>query len=78
MTGRIAAWIKRDGLLHLETCALIAVAVGIVLPWWAAALTAMAAGVGKELWDTKHGVATWHDVICDLMGAAIGTIITLL
>ena len=75
---RIWSWVRRDGLLHIETCALIAVAVGIVLPWWSAALTATAAGVWKELWDTKHGVATWHDVICDLIGAAIGTIITLI
>lgn len=72
----MGAWIKRDGLLHLETCALIAVAVGLLLPWWAAGLAALAAGLGKEVWDTKHGVATWRDVICDLIGVAIGTIIT--
>ena len=72
------SWIRRDGLLHIETCALIAVAADLLLPWWAAGLTACLAGVGKEVWDTRHGVATWHDVICDLTGAFIGTIITLL
>lgn len=76
--SRIWSWVRRDGLLHIETCALIAVAAGLLLPWWAAGLTACLAGVGKELWDTRHGVATWHDVICDLIGVVIGTIITLL
>ena len=72
------SWIRRDGLLHIETCALIAVAAGILLPWCISGLLAFTAGIGKELWDTRHGVATWHDVICDLIGVAIGTIITLL
>ena len=68
----IWGWIRRDGLLHIETCALIAVAVSLFLPWWVGGIAAMVAGVAKELWDTKHGVATWHDVICDLIGVAIG------
>lgn len=75
---RIWSWVRRDGLLHIETCALIAVAVGLFAPCWLGALVALAAGIGKEIWDTRHGVATWHDVICDLIGVAIGTIITLL
>ena len=73
------AWIRRDGLLHLETCALIAVVSGLVLPWWAAGPLALLAGIGKEIWDKYHGgVASWHDVICDLIGVAVGTIITVL
>lgn len=57
---------------------MIAVVCGLFLPWWLGALVALAAGIGKEVWDTRHGVASWHDVICDLMGVAIGTIITLI
>ena len=76
--SRIWTWVRRDGLLHIETCALIAVVCGLFLPWWLGALVAMAAGIGKEIWDTRHGVATWHDVICDAIGVFIGTIITLL
>lgn len=72
----MGAWIKRDGLLHLETCAMIAIAFGLLLPWWLAGVVSLAAGAGKEIWDIRHGVASWHDVICDLIGAAIGTIIT--
>lgn len=76
MMGRIWTWIRRDGLLHMESCALVAVVAGIVAPWWVAGPAALTAGIGKELWDTRHGVASWHDVICDLIGVAIGTIIT--
>ena len=67
---------RRDGLLHIESCALIAAACGLFLPWWLAGAISLAAGAGKEIWDIRHGVASWHDVICDLIGVAIGTTIT--
>ena len=71
--------IGRDGFLHIETCALIAVVSGIILPWWAAGTIALLAGIGKEIWDKyRGGVPSWHDVICDLIGVAAGTIITVL
>jgi hypothetical protein len=72
-------WIRRDGLLHMESCALIAIAVGLVLPWWIAGLVALAAGLGKEVWDLEHeGVANWHDVVCDFIGAIVGIVIVVL
>ena len=72
-------WIRRDGLLHIETCALIVVIIGLVAPWWVALPIAITAGLGKELWDDGHGgVSNWHDVICDAIGAVIGTLIVLL
>jgi uncharacterized protein YfiM (DUF2279 family) len=55
---------------------MIAVACGLFLPWWLAGAISLAAGAGKEIWDIRHGVASWHDMICDLIGAAIGTITT--
>ena len=58
---------KRDDLLHIETCALIAVIVALVLPWWAGGLVAICAGIGKELWDINHGVSTWKDVMYDFI-----------
>ena len=79
MIKKIWAWIKRDGLLHLETCALIAVVVSLFLPWWVGGLVALATGIGKEIWDSKHdGVATWHDVVCDLIGIAVGIVISII
>lgn len=71
--------IKRDSLLHAETCALIAVVAGTVLPWWAAGLVALAAGTAKELWDKHHdGVPSWSDFGWDAVGAVAGALIALI
>ena len=71
--------LKRDSLLHAETCALIAVVTGLLLPWWGAGLVALAAGIGKELWDREHGgVPSWSDVLWDVAGVIAGTLITLI
>ena len=71
--------IKRDSLLHAETCALIAVVTGLLLPWWGAGLVALAAGIGKELWDSKHGgCASWADFMADLVGVACGVFLIFL
>ena len=73
MKGSIRGWIKTDGLLHLETSALITVAVATFAPLWAAGLSALAIGVIKELYDKEHGgVASWHDIGCDIGGILIG------
>ena len=69
----VRSWIRRDGLLHLETCALIVVLFSAIVPVWVASVVAFLAGIGKELWDLEHGgVASWHDLICDCMGIAVG------
>lgn len=71
--------LKRDSLLHAETCALIAVVAGLLLPWWGAGLVALAAGIGKELWDREHGgVPSWSDVLWDVAGVIAGTLINLI
>ena len=71
--------LKRDSLLHAETCALIAVVTGLLLPWWGAGLVALAAGIGKELWDREHGgVPNWNDILWDVVGVAAGVLITLI
>lgn len=71
--------LRRDSLLHAETCALIAVAASLVLPWWAAGVLALGAGVGKELWDSKHdGCASWADFMADLVGVACGIFLVFL
>ena len=71
-------WIRRDGLLHIESCALIAIVSGILVPWWAASVIALSAGGLKELWDIKHGVANWHDFICDSIGVLLAIPILLI
>ena len=79
MKGGLRSWIKTDGLLHLETSALITVAVATFAPWWVAALVAFIIGIVKELYDREHGgVASWHDVACDAAGVLIGLFLSLL
>ena len=71
--------LKRDSLLHAETCALIAVVTGLLLPWWGAGLVALAASIGKELWDREHGgVPSWSDVLWDILGVLAGTAFNLI
>jgi len=73
MKGSTLGWIKTDGLLHLETSALITIALSLFLPWWVAAVIAFLIGVVKELYDKEHGgVASWHDIGCDAAGVLIG------
>lgn len=71
--------IRRDHLLHLETCALVCVFFAHLVPWWAAALIALGIGIGKELYDkTGAGVASWKDIMYDAVGVLLGVIIAVL
>lgn len=68
--------LRRDSLLHAETCALLCIVFSFVLPLWLSGVLAFAAGLGKEIWDKYHdGVPSWTDVLWDLAGAAIGALI---
>lgn len=70
---------KRDSLLHAETSALLCIVLALLLPWWGAAIAALAAGVGKELWDKRHGgVSSWNDILWDAVGVTAGVLITLI
>lgn len=64
---------RTDGLLHLETSAILCVVFASFLPWWGAAIATLAIGFGKELYDKERGgVASWHDIIFDVIGIALG------
>lgn len=70
---------RRDSILHAETCALIVLVLSAFLPLWLSATIALLAGIGKELWDKEHGgVPSWTDVLCDLAGVAAGVLIAML
>lgn len=68
--------IRRDHMLHAETCALIVVIISLLFPWWCGAAVALVAGVAKELWDESHGgVSSWLDIGADLLGIVGGSLL---
>lgn len=76
---KLRSWIRRDGLLHGESCALLFLVFALFMPLgWAVAATVVVA-ILVELWQKKHGgVASWHDVVCDLGGVVLGVLMVLL
>lgn len=73
---KMLKWIGHDGLLHILVSALIMVALGWVRPIWIALLLVVLVGLSKELYDaTGKGTASWHDIICDVVGIVIGMLI---
>lgn len=71
--------LNRNSLLHAETSALLCIVLALLFPWWWAAAGALAAGIGKELWDREHGgVPSWSDVLWDIAGAAAGILVVIL
>lgn len=71
--------IRRDSILHFETSALLVVLCSVILPVLPSGVIAFAAGVAKELHDRRgHGVASWHDIIADALGVALGVIVVVL
>ena len=71
--------LNRNDILHVESCALLCIVLALLLPWWWAAAGALAAGIGKELWDREHGgVPSWSDVLWDIAGAAAGILVVIL
>ena len=70
-------YIGQDGLLHILCCIVLVSVIDIVLPLWVAVLITAAVAVGKELvWDLWLGKGTFDkkDLLCDLIGIAIGTL----
>lgn len=77
MKDKILNCIGQDGLLHILCCIVLVSIIDIVLPLWVAVLITAAVAVGKELvWDLwlGKGSPSWKDLLCDLIGIAIGTL----
>lgn len=72
---KVIDWLGRDGVLHVICSAVICSVLGWVLPAWAAAVLAMAVGVGKEVvWDKWMGRGTFDkkDLAADALGVLLG------
>ena len=68
--------LSEDKLRHIVVSAIIAVALNLFLPWWAAGLITLAVGVGKEIYDkvTGKGHSEWKDLVADVVGILIGVL----
>lgn len=67
--------IRKDDLLHILCSVIIMTVLGLLLPWWIAALVTLAVGILKELiWDKilKKGTPEWRDLLNDIIGIIIG------
>lgn len=66
-----------DGMAHIVCSAALCGLLSLVLPLWVAIVATAAVGVAKELvWDLwlGKGSPSWKDLLCDLIGIAIGTL----
>lgn len=64
-----------DKLLHFLCCFGIALVLFPLIGWWSIG-TALATGVGKELYDLHdYGLFSWWDIVADIAGTAVGAII---
>ena len=67
-----------DKLLHFLVCCGIALALYPLIGWWSIG-TAIATGVGKELYDWRdYGHFSWGDILADVLGAVLALIIMIL
>ena len=67
--------IEYDKLLHFGVCFLITLLLYPVIGWWSIG-TAIATGIGKEIYDWKdYGNFSWSDIVADLVGVVVGVII---
>lgn len=77
IVAKILSWVGTDGLAHIVCCAALCGLLSLLLPLWVAIIATAAVGVAKELvWDLwlGKGSPSWKDLLCDLIGIAIGTL----
>ena len=81
MIAKILGYFGQDGLLHILCSLVLCAVLGVFLPLWAAVLIALAIGIAKELvWDLwmEKGTAEWRDIISDLVGIVMGSVLALI
>lgn len=67
-----------DKLLHFSVCLGICLLLYPLIGWWSIG-TALATGVGKELYDLHdYGLFSWWDIVADLAGVLASIPIILL
>ena len=77
MLSKLFSLAGTDGCYHIIVCA---TAVGILkqfMPLWLAMLIVMVVAIAKEVvYDKwmKKGKCEWKDIVCDVVGCAIGAL----
>lgn len=67
-----------DKKLHFSVCLGICLLLYPLIGWWSIG-TAIATGVGKELYDYKdYGLFSWWDIAADLAGTAVAVLIIII
>lgn len=70
--------IPYDKRIHFSVCFLITFLLFPLIGWWSIG-TAVATGVGKELYDWKdYGLFSWSDIVADVLGVLAGVGIILI
>jgi len=64
-----------DKILHFAVCFGITLLLYPLIGWWGMG-TALATGVGKELYDWRdYGMFSWGDILADTIGVVVATIL---
>ena len=77
-----AQQIPQDKMLHFSGCYIISATTTSIAShylsekqsFWIGVSVATALGIGKELYDIKHGTPSWGDLGADVIGAFAGSI----
>lgn len=80
MVSKILNYIGLDGMAHIIVSAVLLLALQMFLPWYVSVPVTLLIGVAKEViydkWMRK-GTPQWKDIICDIVGIAIGCLVYL-
>lgn len=77
MLKKLIEIVGTDGVLHISCSAFVTLECRRWgMPRWAAGITSLAIGAGKEIHDkiSKRGTSSWKDIGCDLLGTVVGLI----
>lgn len=70
--------VSYDKKLHFAVCFGITLLLFPLIGWWSIG-TAIATGVGKELYDWRdYGTFSWGDIAADILGVIVAIIILIL
>lgn len=68
-----------DKIAHFSVSGLLVFVFGKFLPFWVASILVLVLGITKEVYDAKTGgKIDFRDLLADLLGVAVATIVILI